>query len=132
MATLLAHFGTGTASQAAQTATGNGTSVTCSGALRVLVGLRGSNATAFTAGAVAVEESVDDGTTWTAVADAVPLNTADGGAAAANPFTLPVGSNPTDTWLVFPHRDGQHRVRCRISTTITGGSLNAYVYPIGL
>jgi len=133
LATLMTPFPAKTASLAAATATtAVGTAVDCTGAGRVLVEvLNHTPLTAYTAGAFDIEQSTDGGTNWADVTDAVPLALGDGGTAASFPVTCPLTGSQA-LYYVIPHRDGPCQFRVGITTTVTGASVDANIYPIGL
>lgn len=74
----------------------------------------------ITAGAVTLEIS-PDGTNWSAPPTAAVVSLS--GATAANPYTLVTGTNA----LFTVANCGSRFARVRISTTVTGGTVSAYI-----
>lgn len=128
MGSLVGRMGAGTASLSDATS-GNGTAVSVAGAHRVLIHM--TTSATLTAGAVRIQESMDEGLNWANVTDLVEISNADGAAGLANGEIVGT-SFPRGGTFKIGHRSGDVLVRAIVQTALTGGNATVRIIPVGL
>lgn len=109
-------IGAATAMQTAQSALGNGTSLSTAGASRAIIEI--TRSAALTAGQITIERSSADGLTWSTATGVTSINNADG---AADNAVIDFGEMPIT--LKVDDLGGLGSIRARISTAIVGGTV---------